>query len=165
MRSCRLLSCTSMSEYASFTRWRSVTRRLYAPITSTASRTRTTMTMIGSKIPSVRIVTAHARGGMLREPLAIGVAEAKPPLVLSLDIGTSGVRAFVFDRRARLLRECIVHIDHAVRTSRDGEATLDAAALARSVFIAIDASIRGARRRAGDIAAVGISAFWHSLLG
>src|ERR671934_2558706 len=65
MRSCRRLSCTSMSEYASFTRCRSVTRRLYAPITRTASRTRTTMRTIPSTSGSVDILAGgwHGRRG------------------------------------------------------------------------------------------------------
>lgn len=102
---------------------------------------------------------------MIREPLAIGLREAEAPLVLAIDIGTSGVRAFVFDRRARPIGVCIARAEHAVRTSGEGEATLDPQALTRSVFGVIDIAVRRAGRRAAEIQAVSVCTFWHSLLG
>ncbi|OLC53987.1 MAG: hypothetical protein AUH85_12740 [Chloroflexi bacterium 13_1_40CM_4_68_4] len=102
---------------------------------------------------------------VIREPLAIGLREAEAPLVLAIDVGTSGVRAFVFDRRARPIGVCIARVDHAVRTSRDGEATLDPPAVMRSVLGVIDAVVRRAGGRASEIRAVAMCTFWHSLLG
>ncbi|MBI2017224.1 MAG: gluconokinase [Candidatus Rokubacteria bacterium] len=102
---------------------------------------------------------------MVPEPLAISLREAKPPLVLALDVGTSGLRAFIFDSRARPIRSCIAAVDHAVRTSSTGEASVDADERLRDAATAIDAVLARAGRRAGQIVAVGVSTFWHSLVG
>lgn len=102
---------------------------------------------------------------MLREPLAIPLSKAKAPLVLALDFGTSGLRAFVFDVRGRPIERCIAHADRPVRTSPDGEATVDPDERVRAACGAIDEVLRCAGRRASDIAVVATSTFWHSLLG
>ncbi len=102
---------------------------------------------------------------MLREPLAIPLREARAPLLLALDIGTSGLRVFLFDVRGRPIERCIVHADRPVRTSRDGEVTVDAEERVRSACGAIDEVLGRAGRRAGEITAVAASTFWHSLLG
>jgi gluconokinase len=52
-----------------------------------------------------------------------------------------------------------------VRTTALGEATVDPDERARATFGAIDRVLRSAGRRAGDIAAVSVSTFWHSVLG
>jgi gluconokinase len=102
---------------------------------------------------------------VLREPLAIPLREARAPLVLALDIGTSGLRAFLFDARGRPILRCIAHAERPVRTSADGEASVDADERVRAACGAIDAVLASAGRRAGDIVAVAASTFWHSLLG
>ncbi len=102
---------------------------------------------------------------LVREPLAIELREAQAPLVLALDVGTSGLRAFLFDARARPVGSCIAHSDRPVRTSSDGEASLDADERARATIGVIDEVLRRAGRRAGEIAAVATSTFWHSLVG
>lgn len=105
------------------------------------------------------------RSGLLREPLAIALRAARPPLVLALDVGTSGLRAFLFDARARPIGTCIAHDARAVRTSADGEATLDAEERARAAIGVIDRVLDRAGKRASEIAAVATSTFWHSLVG
>lgn len=102
---------------------------------------------------------------MLREPLAIPLREVRPPLVLALDIGTSGLRAFLFDVRGRPVAPFIAHADRPVRTSSDGEATVDADERVRAACGAIDSVLASAGRRAAEIAAVATSTFWHSLVG
>jgi gluconokinase len=102
---------------------------------------------------------------VLREPLAIPLREARAPLVLSLDLGTSGLRVFLFDVRGRPVDRLIAHADRPVRTSPDGEATVDADERVRAACGAIDEVIRKAGRRAEEIVAVTASTFWHSLLG
>ncbi|MDP9280681.1 MAG: FGGY family carbohydrate kinase [Chloroflexota bacterium] len=102
---------------------------------------------------------------MLREPLAIPLREARSPLVLALDIGTSGLRVFLFDVRGRPIAPFIAHADRPVRTSADGEATVDADERVRAACGAIDTVLAGAGRRASEIAAVATSTFWHSLVG
>ena len=99
---------------------------------------------------------------MLREPLAIPLREARPPLVLALDIGTSGLRVFLFDVRGRPIARCIAHADRPLRAGADGEATVDADERVRAACGAIDAVLARAGSRAGEIAAVATSTFWHS---
>jgi gluconokinase len=102
---------------------------------------------------------------VLREPLAIPLREARAPLVLALDIGTSGLRAFLFDVRGRPIARSIAHADRPVRTSADGEVTVDADERVRAACGVIDTVLASAGRRAGEIAAVAVSTFWHSLMG
>jgi hypothetical protein len=102
---------------------------------------------------------------VIREPLAIPLRDAEGPLVVAIDVGTTGVRTFVFDRRARPIGVSVTRLVHAVRTSRDGAATLDAERVARSVGDALDTAVARTARRGGDIAAVSMSTFWHSLVG
>jgi len=102
---------------------------------------------------------------VLREPLAIPLRAARAPLVLALDIGTSGLRVFLFDSRGRPIVRSIAHADRPVRTSADGEVTVDADERVRAAFSAIDTVVASAGRRAGEIAAVAASTFWHSLVG
>jgi gluconokinase len=102
---------------------------------------------------------------VLREPLAIPLRDARSPLVLALDIGTSGLRVFLFDVRGRPIAPFIAHADRPVRTSADGEATVDADERARAACGAIDTILASAGRRASEIAAVATSTFWHSLVG
>ena len=102
---------------------------------------------------------------MLREPLAIPLREARAPLVLALDIGTSGLRVFLFDARSRPIAPFVAHADRPVRISADGEATVDADERVKAACGAIDSVLRSAGRRAGEIAAVATSTFWHSLVG
>jgi len=102
---------------------------------------------------------------VLREPLAIPLREARAPLVLALDIGTSGLRVFLFDSRGRPVAGCIAHADRPVRTAADGEVTVDADERVRAACLTIDAVLARAGRRASEIAAVAASTFWHSLVG
>jgi len=55
------------------------------------------------------------------EPLAIALRDARPPLVLAIDIGTSGLRTFLFDVRGRPVGSAIAHRDRTPRTAADGE--------------------------------------------
>ncbi|HEX4743403.1 MAG TPA: gluconokinase [Candidatus Limnocylindria bacterium] len=106
-----------------------------------------------------------ARAPLVREPLAIPLREARAPLVLAIDVGTSGLRAFVFDAKARPIGSAVAWSRKAARTSRLGEASLDADERARATFDCVDTVLRVIGRRAGEIAAVSVSTFWHSLVG
>src|SRR2546425_12267515 len=105
------------------------------------------------------------KAGLVREPLAIPVRGAKPTLVLAWDVGTSGLRPFLFDVAGRPVASAIAHRDRPVRTSTDGEASLDADERLRATASAIDETLARAGRRVGEIAAVAFSTFWHSVLG
>ena len=100
-----------------------------------------------------------------REPLTVPLREAKAPLVIAIDIGTSGLRSFLFDVRGRPVANAIARRDRPLRTAADGEATVDPDERVRATADAIDETLARASRRATDIAAVATSTFWHSLMG
>ncbi len=85
-------------------------------------------------------------------------------LVLALDVGTSSARARVFDASGRALPGADGHVAYEPATTPDGGVELDAALLLDAVASALDAALAGCGARAADIAAVGASVFWHSLL-
>lgn len=93
------------------------------------------------------------------------LASDRTPLVMALDVGTSSVRAIVFDRHGQRLPGLQAVATHAPRTTPDGGVELEAEeVLQRAVQVLQEALARsGACRR--EIAAVGISMFWHSLVG
>ena len=89
---------------------------------------------------------------------------AARPLVLALDVGTSSVRALVFDSRGRPLPGLAVHLPYQPRVAADGTAEVDPDRLQRLVWRALDQIVNMAGPSARRIAAVGVSTFWHGLL-
>jgi gluconokinase len=85
-------------------------------------------------------------------------------LVLALDVGTSSARARAFDEGGRVQPGAEGHVAYEARTTPDGGVELDADALLEAVARAVDGCLHGCGARAGEIAAVGASVFWHSLL-
>ena len=92
-------------------------------------------------------------------------AEPQEPVVLALDIGTSGVRALLFDGRGEQISG-----SHATLSSdlypalRRGQDT-DADALVDLVEGALDLAVERAGSVVRQIDYVAVSCFWHSLLG
>lgn len=82
------------------------------------------------------------------------------PSFLALDIGTSSVRASIYD--ARLRQRQSVQIRYRWRESAGGVVELDPDRLVRLVAQAVDRVLESHRR---PIDAVATAAFWHSLLG
>ena len=96
---------------------------------------------------------------------ATSLAEADAPLVLALDLGTSSLRALLFDRQGRAIDGSEEQLSHSVRTTPDGGVEADATPLFDLLVRCIDGALGRAGERAGEIAAVGVACFWHSLLG
>ena len=80
--------------------------------------------------------------------------------ILTLDVGTSSVRATVYNGQLRTLT-APTQVRYTWLTSADGRIELPAARLERIIVSAIDGALAGVR---GAIDAVSISAFWHSLM-
>lgn len=95
----------------------------------------------------------------------VAPSEARPPLVLTLDIGTSSLRAMLFDSRGRALADHWAQISYEMRTTPDGGVESDAEVLLARAEEAIDAVLARAGSLAGRIAVVGTSTFWHTLVG
>jgi gluconokinase len=89
------------------------------------------------------------------------------PLILALDVGTSSTKAALFTTRAERLLATTAHEAYALRVAPDGTAELDAGELERAVVRAIRGVLSARRKLKGNppIVAVGMSCFWHSLLG
>lgn len=96
---------------------------------------------------------------------AVTVKSAKAPLILALDLGTSSLRALVYDALGRAITGAETQLLYQLRTDSDGAAEVAAGPLVDLLEQCIDGALAGIADRAGEIAAVGISCFWHSLLG
>jgi gluconokinase len=95
----------------------------------------------------------------------IGLIEAMSPLVMAIDIGSSSVRALLYDGNGDQISSSEHQALHTLRTTTDGGATADADHLVSLVHDCIDHTLANAGARRRDIAAVAMSTFWHSLLG
>lgn len=88
-----------------------------------------------------------------------------PPYVLAIDIGTSSARALLFDGRGKAILDTESQIAYKLLATADGGAVIDADTLFDLVARCIDDVLRIAGTRGMRIGAVGISCFWHSLMG
>ena len=85
--------------------------------------------------------------------------------VVAVDVGSSSVRAILYDLRARPVPGVEVHLPHTPRVRPDGTAEADAHALCALVARALTEVIGLAGpNRAKGIACVGVSTFWHGLV-
>ena len=91
------------------------------------------------------------------------------PLILALDIGTSSIRAAFFDITAHRAASTATQHDYPLLTSRDGMAEIEPGALLGAARNCITETLH--RRRADSalrgrpIAGIGVSCFWHSMVG
>jgi gluconokinase len=84
------------------------------------------------------------------------------PAVLAVDVGTSSVRAALYDRRGRPWPAGGSHLAYTPRNDVEGAAEVDPELLLRLTVRAVTEAVRQAP---GPVAAVGLSTFWHSLVG
>jgi len=90
----------------------------------------------------------------------------KKALILTLDMGTSSVRAMLFDTRGRALPGAEVQSAYAQTTSADGGVQTDAEKLLALTIDCLKQLLRRTDKETlGRLAGVGISCFWHSLMG
>jgi gluconokinase len=86
-------------------------------------------------------------------------------LILSLDIGTSSVRATLFDASARALPDMQARRETDVRTTPDGGVEVDPDALVESICACLDQVMRLAGARGRDVVAVGSATLVGNVLG
>ena len=86
------------------------------------------------------------------------------PLVVTLDVGSSSVRANCFDAGGRALPvEC--QLEYEPTTTPDGGVEADAERLFDLTARALDGTLAALGGRASEVAAVATSTFWHTVLG
>ena len=108
----------------------------------------------------------HAKLGAERKNVpSIPTHAAERPLVLALDLGSSSLRAIIFDRLGRELEETEGRVPTRWRRTPEGGVEADPDAVLGGAFEAIDRSLAAAGPLAQDLRAVGISTFWHNILG
>ncbi len=84
-------------------------------------------------------------------------------MVIALDLGTSSARASLYDPRGRPVEGRFHQVLYAPTTSADGGVEHDPAQLLDAAIACVDAVARAARH--DDVQAVGVTSFWHGLLG
>jgi gluconokinase len=84
-------------------------------------------------------------------------------LVMTIDVGTSSVRALLFDGRGQAVPGSETRIEYRPDVRADGTAQVDPDRLERLVHRAISGTLPHAGGE--DVAAVGTSTFWHGLVG
>lgn len=86
-------------------------------------------------------------------------------LVLALDIGTSSVRAALYDHAGNMLPKTLVRNERALAVTDDGGAEIDAEIAFKQVLRAIDNVLEKSEKVTGEITHVAPCSFWHSLVG
>lgn len=88
----------------------------------------------------------------------------KQPLILALDIGSSSVRAVVYDGNADLIPSTGVQVYRTFMPGADGTSELNTDAAVAEVEDAIDGVLEKTKRLKLEIAYVATCSFWHSLV-
>ena len=84
-------------------------------------------------------------------------------MVIALDVGTSSARASLYDARGRAVEGRFHQVPYEPITTRDGGVEHDPRVLLEAATACLDAVARAARHN--DVQAVGVTTFWHGLLG
>lgn len=97
------------------------------------------------------------------------VSDAGPPFVLALDVGTSSVRAIVYDSAGNAVEGLDARTGYRMDLTDDGGVEIDADRLLGIIGATIDGCLERVRALPGDagtrFCGVGYSNFWHALLG
>lgn len=89
----------------------------------------------------------------------------KSPFILALDVGTSSVRAALYDFSGNILPETFARNERSFDATVEGGAEIDASQAFSQVENAIDDCLERSKKIKGEIEYVATSAFWHSLVG
>ncbi len=92
-------------------------------------------------------------------------SSSRNPLVLAIDIGSSSVRALLYDQEGAQLYDSEVQLSYRQSVTADGGSESDAGTLLDLTIACIDGVLEKTPADAGTIEAVGFTSFWHGLLG
>ena len=101
----------------------------------------------------------------MQTTVSVSPDEATFPLVLALDIGTSSVRALLFDARGLPVEGMAARATYPLRTSAEGAAEADAVAMLDAAFTCIDGVLARAGALSEHIAAVAVDTLVSNVLG
>src|SRR5512143_710413 len=87
------------------------------------------------------------------------------PLVLALDLGTSSVRALLFDAKMNVVNGMEARRAHLFQVGQDGAVEADADELLRLLCECIDETLARAGEHATDIAGVAACTFVSNIVG
>src|SRR6266581_7576314 len=85
--------------------------------------------------------------------------------IFALDVGTSSVRALLFDATGAAIPHIRAQHSYKLITSNEGEVSVDADMLVETVAKSVDETLAAAGPLAAQIGAVATDTFWHSLIG
>ena len=85
------------------------------------------------------------------------------PVVIAVDVGSSSARATIFDTRGEALSERFHQVPYEPRVTPDGGVEHEPAVLLHAVAACLDA-VHASIDRA-EVLGVGVTTFWHGLLG
>ncbi len=95
--------------------------------------------------------------------------QAPRPLVLALDVGTSSVRAVLYDARCQAIEGIEGRTQYQMTAAPDGGVEIEADKLIEIICATIDDCLNAAQALLPDlneaICGVGYSNFWHAMLG
>ncbi|MGQ9524701.1 MAG: gluconokinase [Armatimonadota bacterium] len=92
-------------------------------------------------------------------------AAYREPFVLAVDVGTSSVRASIYDGQGRCVAGTSAAEGYTVVAGPDGAAELDAEQLLQRAVSCMCAALANAPGKVGHVSAVAVSTFWHSVVG
>ena len=90
---------------------------------------------------------------------------ARAPYVVALDIGTSSMRAALFDAEGQAVAGTQSRVEWSFETTREGGAQVDADWLLEQLSLALDETLARVASLNLQAEAVAVSCFWHSLVG
>jgi gluconokinase len=121
------------------------------------------VTQIGALKMSSVVEDVYEKLEVLPEFVSV-LAAREPAALLSLDVGTSGVRAALFDDQGREIEGASAHANRIFATFADVE-ELDPDDLIELVGQTIDQLFDNASQSIDRVKLIAASCFWHSLMG
>ncbi len=88
-----------------------------------------------------------------------------PPLILTIDVGSSSVRTLLFDEHAQQVPDFGDQIPYRINTTPDGGVEIDAGELAQRTAESISGIARQLHEKNLKPAAIAFDTFWHNVLG